>query len=97
MESYLFRTVGFNLQISFTPYRRDDPLEPERERPWISTFSTISFGAHRQDIVWGLGYRYTTDRIGGSLTVSFDPPNRALQLFDSFVQDEIALVQNGSI
>ena len=47
--------------------------------------------AKRHDIVWGLGYRFTTDRIGGSLTVSFDPSSKRLQLFSSFLQDEIAL------
>ena len=42
--------------------------------------------------MWGLGYRRTDDEILGSLTVSFNPPSRNLNVFNSFVQDEIALV-----
>ena len=81
----------FNLQGAFTRYERDDPLEPETRDTFDLDFQNhIAWGA-RQDIVWGLGYRYTTDRFGSSLTVSFNPPGRALQLFSSFVQDEIAL------
>jgi iron complex outermembrane receptor protein len=45
----------------------------------------------RHDIVWGLGYRATADKLGGSFTVSFDPEHRADNLFSGFVQDEILL------
>jgi iron complex outermembrane receptor protein len=81
-----------SLQVSFDQHRRDDPLNPELRNTFDLAYRHhLSFGG-RQDIVWGLGYRYTTDRIGGSLTVAMNPPSRALQLFDSFIQDEIALV-----
>ena len=81
----------FNLQAAFTRYERDDPLEPETRDTFDLDFQNHIAWGERNDIVWGLGYRYTTDRFGGSFTVSFDPPSRALQLFSSFVQDEIAL------
>ena len=42
--------------------------------------------------MWSLGYHRTADDIGGSLTVSFDPLSRTLQVFNAFLQDEIALV-----
>jgi iron complex outermembrane receptor protein len=80
------------LQISFIPYRRDDPLEPEkRDTLYLDYQDHIAWG-HRQDVVWGLGYSYTTDNIGGSLTVYFVPPSKSLEIFNSFLQDEIALV-----
>ena len=80
------------LQISLTRYRRADPLEPEtRDTLDLDYRHHIEWGG-RQDIVWGLGYRYTTDNIGGSLTVAYNPASRALNLFSSFVQDQIALV-----
>ena len=79
-------------QISFDRHKRDDPQNPE-------TRDTLDFGfqhhialGRRQDIVWGLGYRYTTDLILGSLTVFMNPASTAHQVFDGFFQDEIALV-----
>jgi len=80
------------LQASLTRYTRRDPLEPE-------TRDTIDLDYHqhfawkkRHDLVWGLGYHETSDEIGGSLTVSFNPPSRSLQVFNAFIEDEIALV-----
>ena len=80
------------LQFSYDQHRRDDPLNPELRNTYDLAFRHDFALGSRQDIVWGLGYRYTSDRIGGSLTVAMNPPNRALQLFDAFLQDEIALV-----
>jgi iron complex outermembrane receptor protein len=47
-----------------------------------------------QDIVWGLGYRVTSDEITPNFRISSTPQNRRTQLFSSFVQDEIAIVPN---
>jgi iron complex outermembrane receptor protein len=50
----------------------------------------IVWGA-RQDIVWGLGYRVSSDATIPTLRISFTPQNRRTQLFSSFVQDEIVI------
>jgi iron complex outermembrane receptor protein len=81
-----------DLQISFIPYRRGDPLEPERRETLYADYHHHIAWGQRQDIVWGLGYSGTTDSIGGSLTVYFTPTSRGLQTFNSFLQDEIALI-----
>ena len=81
-----------NLQVSYTRYTRDDPLEPETRHTVDLDFQHHFAWGQRQDVVWGLGYHLTTDNIGGSFTVSFDPPSRTLQVFNSFVQNEITLV-----
>jgi iron complex outermembrane receptor protein len=47
---------------------------------------------NRHDIVWGLGYRFTTDRTAGSLTFSFNPSARRDNLYNGFIQDEITLL-----
>jgi iron complex outermembrane receptor protein len=81
-----------SLQASFIPYTRSDPLEPEkRDTLYLDYHHHIAWG-RRQDIVWGLGYSYTADRIGGSLTVYFVPPSQGLNIFNAFVQDQIALL-----
>jgi iron complex outermembrane receptor protein len=48
----------------------------------------------RQDLVWGLGYQYSTSRSDGNLAVSLNPANLSTQLLGSFVQDEIRLVSD---
>jgi iron complex outermembrane receptor protein len=79
------------LQFYFDRTQRDAIISGEM----INTFD-IDFQHHvgwgsRQDFVWGLGYRYISYITTPSLTVSFNPTSQGLQLFTSFVQDEITL------
>lgn len=53
----------------------------------------VPFGK-RQDVVWGLGYRLTTDAVGNSFTVSLNPQSRTTHLVSAFAQDEIALLNH---
>lgn len=46
----------------------------------------------RHDFVWGLGYRYSTDDISQSPIVIWTPASRNVNLFTTFVQDQITLV-----
>jgi iron complex outermembrane recepter protein len=81
-----------SFQISFDRHKRDDPQNPEtRDTLDLDFQHHIALGG-RQDVVWGLGYRYTTDLILGSLTVFENPARSKHQIFDGFFQDEIALV-----
>ena len=80
-----------DLQISYDHYRRNDILREGR-----STVD-IDFQHHyawktRQDIVWGIGYRDSVSNSEGGLTVSLNPADLNTQLFNLFIQDEIALV-----
>jgi iron complex outermembrane recepter protein len=52
----------------------------------------VAWGS-RQDIVWGVGYRYWSDDSSGSLKVIFTPAVKASELFSSFIQDEISLLK----
>src|SRR5260370_16937107 len=88
---YSVRTDS-SLQASFSRYTRDDPLEPETRDTLDVDYQYHTAWGNRQDIVWGLGYHYTTDTINGSFTVSFNPPSRSLQVFNPFVQDDIPLI-----
>jgi len=45
----------------------------------------------RQEVVWGLGYRFTRDNIKNSFPVSFNPDQRTNHLFSGFAQDDIVL------
>lgn len=62
----------------------------------LNTFD-IDFQHHlawrsRQDLVWGLGYRFSENDAGATYRISFTPENRELQLFSAFAQNEITIV-----
>ena len=48
----------------------------------------------RQNVIWGGGYRLMPDKISSTSPSGFAflPPERNLQLFSSFLQDEIAII-----
>ncbi len=47
---------------------------------------------HRNDFVWGLGYRLTFDNVGNTPTVALNPDDPITRLFSAFAQDEITLL-----
>jgi iron complex outermembrane recepter protein len=81
-----------SVQVSFDRDKRDDPQNPETRNTLDLDFQHHIALGRRQDIVWGLGYRFTTDLLLGSLTVFENPARSTHQIFDGFFQDEIALV-----
>lgn len=46
----------------------------------------------RNDILWGLGYRFTTDQLDSSAVVALNPASADLNLYTAFIQDEITVV-----
>ncbi|ETX02798.1 MAG: TonB-denpendent receptor [Candidatus Entotheonella factor] len=49
---------------------------------------------NRQDIIWGLGYRFTDDTFNRSNLIRVQPRSRSLHLFSAFVQDDITLIED---
>jgi iron complex outermembrane receptor protein len=47
--------------------------------------------APAHDVVWGVGYRESTDRLHLGVDLTTDPARRRLDLYTAFVQDEISL------
>jgi len=50
--------------------------------------------SERQEIIWGLGYRFSTDDFTNTFSMSMDPDSRHDQLLSLFVQDEITLIED---
>ncbi len=50
---------------------------------------------HFQEIVWGLGYRYSKDWYKNTFVLTLVPNHRSFQLFSAFIQDEFSLCRNG--
>lgn len=51
----------------------------------------LRFG-ERQDLIWGLGYRYSTDRIVSSPLIQVGESERDTALYSAYAQDEITLL-----
>jgi iron complex outermembrane receptor protein len=79
------------LQVSYSRYKRDDVLMEERNMLDVDFQHHFALGK-RQDIVWGLGFLYSTSATDGDLTFSLNPSSLNTQLFSSFIQDEITVV-----
>jgi iron complex outermembrane recepter protein len=79
------------LQVSYDRFRRNDALGEARQTFNIDFQNHIAWG-ERQDIVWGVGYRFSSSTSPGSLTIALEPPDLDTNLFSAFVQDEIALI-----
>ncbi len=85
-------TSQTTLQVYFDRTNRGDVTYGEGRNTIDVDFQHhIAFG-NRQDVVWGVGYRATSDNIRGSIRVSFSPASETDQLFSYFAQDEIAIV-----
>lgn len=72
-------------------YTRNDALRETRNTVDLDFQHHVAWG-ERQDLVWGLGYRYTASATNGNFSLSLNPANLNTQLFSSFIQDEFALV-----
>lgn len=81
------------LQTYYDHFRHgDSTLIETRDTFDVDLQHRIGLGA-RHDIVWGGRYRHTADRLTPSFGLTFTPERRQDQLFSTFVQDEITLVE----
>ena len=83
-----------SLQMYFDRTSRDDSTAGEADVTFDVDFHHHFKWGSRQDFVWGLGYRVTSDHTKSTLRSSFVPVNLSYQSFNSFVQDEIAVSPN---
>jgi iron complex outermembrane receptor protein len=79
------------LMVTYDAYDREDQLREERKTLDVDFQHHFAWG-ERQDLVWGLDYRYSASHTDGDLFVSLNPADLNTQLFSGFVQDEIAVV-----
>lgn len=79
-------------QFYFDNYTRTNPQVSENRHTIDFDFNQHLAWGSRQDLIWGAGYRRTSDRTVGSIDGAFFPPNTNLQLLTFFVQDTITLL-----
>jgi iron complex outermembrane recepter protein len=85
-------TSQTTLQVYFDRTSRGDVTYGEGRSTFDIDFHDHIAWGNRQDFVWGLGFRDTSDNIRGSFRLMFNPSAETQLLFSSFVQDEIAMV-----
>ena len=81
------------LQTYYDRTNRDTSIFGE----WRDTFDVdlqhrFSLG-DRQTIVWGGGYRTTSDKVRTTFDIAMSPEARTTNLFNAFLQDEISVVK----
>jgi iron complex outermembrane receptor protein len=82
------------LQFYFDKYGRDGP-ESDEDRDTIDfDFQNHIVLGTRQDLIWGAGYRHTSDHTVGTIDQAFIPANDDGDLFNVFIQDQITLKPN---
>lgn len=80
-----------SLQIYFDRTNRSDPTYGDGLDTIDVDFQHHFEWGERQNIVWGLGYRYLSDDTQPSSRVAFSPVDQLDRIFSSFLQDEIAI------
>lgn len=71
--------------------RNERPLFKEGRNAWDIDVQHHVLFSSRQDIVWGLGYHGTNDKITTGLALEVDPPHRTESVYSAFVQDELSV------
>jgi iron complex outermembrane receptor protein len=84
-------TSEWSLQFYHDSYERRDVQSGEKRDTYDLDFQHRFRLAQRHDIVWGLGYRQTSDNTDARFLASFVPASRRDAIVSAFVQDEIAL------
>ncbi len=79
------------LQIYFDRHTRSGPESREVRNTFDLDFQHHVAWGTRQDLIWGAGYRYSGDQTVGTVDQAFVPADSAGDLFNLFIQDQIAL------
>ncbi len=92
-ERTLSADSSFSLQVYYDYTEREEAYADEDRDSYDVDFHHRFAVGNRHDIVWGLGYHYTSDDFTlYDFSVSIDPDSSSDDLYSVFLQDEIMLV-----
>ncbi len=90
----LSATSELQLQLYYDHFERDEVfLDENRDIINIDFHHRFGFG-QKNDIIYGLGYHYTSDNLQGFPYMTYQPSNRYDEVFSGFIHDEITLLSN---
>ena len=90
----LSETANLALQIYYDRTFRREPTFQERRDTVDFDFQHRFKATGRQELTWGLGYRFTKGDTESIPTLVISPRNRIDNVFSAFIQDEIVLVED---
>lgn len=90
----LSATEEISLQFYYDHYNRSNFTSDEERHTLDLDFQHVFDWGERQNIIWGLNYRYSTDDFHNTAFSSLDPGSRGVQLFTGFFQDEVSLFED---
>lgn len=94
LQMYYDRTHLADPISTFTdPFEPSGILTDDLDTYDVDFQHRFHFG-QRNNIIWGLGYRYTHEADQNAPGLEFLPPTLDQNLFSGFVQDEIMLIKN---
>ena len=86
---------NFQVQAYYDRTKRDIPSTfGETLNSYDLTLNHRFVPAARHDVVWGLGYRLTSDDARNTTALAFLPPRLDHRLYTGFLQDELTLAAN---
>jgi iron complex outermembrane recepter protein len=85
-------TDSLSLQFYYDRYERDMYILKEERDTFDLDFQHRFALGERQDVIWGLGYRFSHDKLGATAISGLADPEEGLNLFSAFVQNEIKLI-----
>lgn len=89
------RSVGADSSLTIRAYYdrtdREDGLFSEIRDTYDLEVQHETRLAGSHHLLWGAGYRRSSDRIGSSFTIGVEPSRRSVGLFNAFIQDDIGL------
>ena len=89
----LSSTSEFSLQTYYDRTNRDEFVYGEIRDTFDIDLQHRFAVYERHEVLWGLGYRYTHDDFRNSEILRLDPNSRSDELFSTFVQDKITLME----
>ncbi|TAN66562.1 MAG: TonB-dependent receptor [Methylobacter sp.] len=90
----------YSLQLYYDSYTRSEGTYDDSRDTLDLDFQHRFALLDRQEIIWGLGYRFGHDHIvgnrlqNGSINFTINPDSVSDQLVSSFIQDELTLIDN---
>ena len=87
-------TSDITVQSYFDRYARSGPESSEVRDTMDFDFRHHLILGSRNDLTWGVGYRYTADQTVGTIDQAFIPADQVGWLVNLFVQDQITLKRN---
>jgi iron complex outermembrane receptor protein len=88
------RSSDFALQIYYDHVGVDGAVLYEDRDTFDIDFQHRFQWRKSHDVVWGFNYRFTHDDTDNNPTFELDPSSRSVNLYGTFIQDEISLQDN---